>query len=141
MDLSNFVFHICGDRWDKFVDKYKGDVDIKHTEYIDYHRMPEIYNSFDYLLVPTDFDKDENGPMVLLEALACGVPVITTNVGYAGEFNVSVFNSIDELVCILKKINEQYTSQVVNYTWDNFRSKHIELFKKLYYENTLHTNS
>jgi len=44
--------------------------------------LPDVLNSLDVLVIASD---QETGPLVLLEALACGVPVISTPVGRAPE--------------------------------------------------------
>lgn len=43
----------------------------------------DFYRKIDYLLIPSLW---EGGPMALIEALACGVPVIAANVGWVPEF-------------------------------------------------------
>ena len=45
---------------------------------IPHQQMPEFYNMADLLVLPSEM---EGTPMVLLEALACGTPVVATNVG------------------------------------------------------------
>jgi hypothetical protein len=42
--------------------------------------LPAVLNAFDLLVVASE---RETGPLVLLEALATGVPVVSTPVGYA----------------------------------------------------------
>ena len=54
-------------------------------------RMPFIYNSADVVALPS---KDEGIPMMLLEALACGVPVVATNVGGIPEIVKSNLNGV-----------------------------------------------
>ena len=46
-------------------------------------KMPDFYNDLDYVLVPALY---EGGPMCVLEALACGKPVIASNVGWVDEY-------------------------------------------------------
>jgi len=45
---------------------------------IEYEDYPTIYQNFDCLLVTS---REEGGPVPVLEALACGIPVFTTPVG------------------------------------------------------------
>ena len=48
---------------------------------------PGFYERLDYLLIPSLW---EGGPMSLLEALACGIPVIAPDVGWCPEFEGAV---------------------------------------------------
>jgi glycosyltransferase involved in cell wall biosynthesis len=45
---------------------------------IPHQQMPAFYNMADLLVLPSEM---EGTPMVILEALACGTPVVATNVG------------------------------------------------------------
>jgi glycosyltransferase involved in cell wall biosynthesis len=54
-------------------------------------RIPSIYNSADIVALPS---KDEGIPMMLLEALACGIPVVATNVGGIPEIVKSNLNGV-----------------------------------------------
>ena len=47
---------------------------------VDQARLPDYYNACDLLAVPSHY---ESFGLVLLEALACGIPVVTTRVGAA----------------------------------------------------------
>jgi len=44
---------------------------------------PEFFERLDYLLIPSLW---EGGPMALLEALSCGIPVIAAEVGWVSDF-------------------------------------------------------
>lgn len=44
------------------------------------HRYPELYAAFDCVVVTSS---SEAGPLCLFEAMACGIPVISTRVGWA----------------------------------------------------------
>jgi glycosyltransferase involved in cell wall biosynthesis len=52
---------------------------VEFDENEDYETYQDFYHSLDYLLIPSLW---EGGPMSLLEALACGLPVISSRVGF-----------------------------------------------------------
>lgn len=61
------------------VEEYFADRQIRH---IPHDRMPEYYNAIDILVCCSEI---EGTPNPVLEAMACGVPVVTTNVGIVSE--------------------------------------------------------
>jgi glycosyltransferase involved in cell wall biosynthesis len=70
--------------------------------------LPSLYASFDALLVAS---RDEGGPLTMLEAMACGTPVIATPVGLVPEvvedgvngIRVSATESVDALVSAIER--------------------------------------
>lgn len=56
---------------------------------VPYNKMPRFYNSLDVI---TCLSKAETGPNTLLEAGACGIPSISTQVGVAPELIKNGFN-------------------------------------------------
>lgn len=130
-DWSNFTFYICGPRWELLTPIYNNFVKLEYTHYLPYKEMPKFYQNLDYLLVPSSKELGESGPMVVVEALACGIPVISTDTGYAKDLDVTRFDNVDELVNILKGIEHKETDKVADYTWDNFRKKHVEVFEEM----------
>ena len=92
------------------------------------------------------FSRSENFPCVIVESLCCGIPVITTNVGGAGEAinesNGIVIQSEDELSLlenlqyIMKNFNQYNQKQIAIdatqlYCDSNIANKFIELYKRL----------
>ena len=60
----------------------KNDIDLSYTGEIDYRQVArEMQQSSAFVL----FSNHENFPCVIVEALACGLPVITSDAGGAGE--------------------------------------------------------
>ncbi|MCS7367598.1 MAG: glycosyltransferase family 4 protein [archaeon YNP-WB-062] len=51
---------------------------VKTLGYMENKRLPIIYNSADLTIVPS---YSEGGPLITPESLACGTPVVATNVG------------------------------------------------------------
>lgn len=56
-----------------------------------YEEMPFVYNASDVVLVTSD---RESGPMVVREAAACNIPIVSRNVGFVSETLDSVKNSV-----------------------------------------------
>lgn len=55
----------------------------ENDNHVKHKNMPNFFNSIDCLLVTS---RVEGHPMVIYEAMACGTPVITTNVGDVDEY-------------------------------------------------------
>ncbi|MEM8493307.1 MAG: glycosyltransferase [Pseudomonadota bacterium] len=85
--------------------------------------MPKFYSSLDYLLVPS---RIEGGPAPLLEALACGVPVIApSDIGFVSEFpHISFRNgdlaSLEETLLRLYEEKCALRSSVESVDWASF---------------------
>lgn len=95
--------------------------------------MPDFYNDLDYVLVPALY---EGGPMAVLEGLACGVPIIASDVGWVNEYPHIAFENgnADSLREVLRKIvaeREMLRDSVKDVTWESWARTHIELFARL----------
>lgn len=81
-DLSCVQLRIMGKGWDNLLPiAARRQIDMVIDDSEDYTKYQEFYDSIDYLLVPSLW---EGGPMGMQEAMACGIPVITSNVGFVG---------------------------------------------------------
>jgi len=97
----------------------------------DAEEMAEFYRSIDYLLVPARY---EGGPMPALEAMACGKPVISPEIGFMPELpHVSYENgNREDLLRVLRELHErqlEIREAVIDTTWDRFAEQHEALFR------------
>ncbi len=60
----------------------KNKIEHVHIFLNDHSKMPELYQCLDTYLITS---REEGGPMALLEAMACGVPVVSTRVGMSND--------------------------------------------------------
>jgi glycosyltransferase involved in cell wall biosynthesis len=95
--------------------------------------MSTFYNSLDYVLVPAN---REGGPMCVLEGLACGKEIISSDVGWVPNFpHISFENgNADSLRAVLRSLlakRYQLRASVESCTWDAWAKSHIELFEQL----------
>src|SRR5207237_7890422 len=56
---------------------------VTFAGYAPQHDMPAFYRTADVFALTSDFD---NSPNVVLEAMACGLPIVSTDVGGLREF-------------------------------------------------------
>ena len=73
---------VAGDGWMRpQLEELARELQLKNTEFVgrvDFARMPALYDAHDIYLTATDLD---NMPGSVIECLACGVPVVTTDAG------------------------------------------------------------
>lgn len=70
-------------RFDALVEQMAGDPRVKFMPPADRQEIPAVLASLDMLAVPSQWM--ETGPLVVLEAQACGVPVLGSNMGGIAE--------------------------------------------------------
>ncbi|MGO4682106.1 glycosyltransferase [Hyphomicrobium sp. 2TAF46] len=125
MDIPGIEWHFTGDGWPGPAEPVPG------------NKLCDFYNGMDYVLVPAFY---EGGPMCVVEALACGVPVIASPVGWVGEFPHIAFKNGD--AGDLRRVLEQVVSEraalrhaVLDRTWDAWAEGHDKLFQSLLKEH------
>jgi glycosyltransferase involved in cell wall biosynthesis len=57
--------------------------DVKMLGYVEHRLLPLLYNAADITIVPS---YSEGAPLIIPESLACGTPVVATNVGGNEEY-------------------------------------------------------
>jgi glycosyltransferase involved in cell wall biosynthesis len=68
------------------------DSNVTFLGYFPHEEMADLYNMADVMVLPSE---TEGVPMVILEALACGTPVIATNVGGIPDI---IFNGVNGII-------------------------------------------
>jgi glycosyltransferase involved in cell wall biosynthesis len=96
-DYPNLLFIIIGNGPDrKFITnriRQLGVYDnIRLAGFVPEKLLPLYYNAADYFVIPSS--SGEGLPMVLLEAMACGLPVIATTVGGTPEIIKDMVNGV-----------------------------------------------
>lgn len=106
---------------------------LSRTENI--QELAEVYSSAEFLLNPT---YEDNFPTVNLEAMACGLPVITYNTGGAPEMIGEGCGTVvprGDLQAILQALEGEYSRekclrQAQNYDRKISSEKYLELFRE-----------
>ena len=83
----------------RVIERASVDAELRTVSGLAYEEMPYVMNASDALLITSE---RESGPMVIKEAVACGLPVISTDVGFArdvieGVRGCTIGNSSSEL--------------------------------------------
>ena len=133
-DFENFRFIFCGKDWDGVVELYKSKgIEVEYYTSENYENYPKLYAKCDYVLIPSLV---EAGPYACVEALAQGIPVIASDVGWCNEFDVILYEpgNVSQLIEILKRIEKERLErrkQVENMTFENYVKSLYEIFKNL----------
>lgn len=128
----------------KMVNKLK-EKGIEFLENIPYENMPKIYQKADVLVLPS---LCEAFPLVNLEAMSCGIPVVATNVGGTP---IAVKDGLvgflippkdpqaiaEKVIKILEneKLREEMKKNclewVKNFTWEKVAQRYLEIYQKI----------
>lgn len=134
-----------GPLYDEYVQKYS----MPNMEFVGFasdEKLNELYRSKDVFVLPTLF---EGMPTVVLEAMACGMPVIVTDTGATTEMvdgangfiiEKKDVNSLKAAMIQFmemdaekrKKMSEASYNRVrENFTWKIISERHISLFRQI----------
>ncbi|MGU8908544.1 glycosyltransferase family 4 protein [Clostridium perfringens] len=133
--------------------KLINDEQIKNVKFLEFKEKDELKNYYkiaDLFVLPT---RGDVWGLVINEAMACGLPVITTNKCVAGlelieNYKNGFIVEVDNKEILAEKISEIITNdnlkneiaknnlkKIRNYTIENLAKSHIDLFKKYLNKN------
>ena len=90
------------------------------TGFVKDEDLPFYYNAADFFVLPSK--SGEGLPLVALEAMACGLPVIATNVGGIGEILMEDYGKL-----VPSNQPEQLANAVLEFANIDFSSRKVEL--------------
>lgn len=145
----NLVFLVVGkgpdfEKVKEKIEQLEMQKNFRLTGFVSDEDLPFYYNAADFFVLPSK--SGEGLPLVALEAMACGVPVIATNVGGTSEVMKEDYgklvppdspNSLAEAIVefshrelsTLKKDLRAVIEQ--NYSWDKNVEKLVEIYEEL----------
>jgi glycosyltransferase involved in cell wall biosynthesis len=150
-DFSNLLFIVIGNGPDKkFITNRIRQLgvndNVRLAGFVPEELLPLYYNAADYFVIPSS--SGEGLPMVLLEAMACGLPVIATTVGGTPEIIKDMVNgalvpprnqealaqAISKLLSLKKESQairiENRKTVEANFNWDKNLCQLIEIYEE-----------
>ena len=132
LDSDIFEFVFANDSWIEIAHKIDKVNDC--AIHWDYETSGEFFKDIDYYFSPSH---SEGGPMDMLNAAECGIPIISKDIGFFHELRTAediTFKDYDDLLwqfqemekCRIDKINK-----MKRHSWDNFKDWHVKLFKEI----------
>ncbi|MFC1907127.1 glycosyltransferase family 4 protein [Chloroflexota bacterium] len=121
-------------------------VPYKHFFIKDYLAIPKYYNALDLYLVTS---RAEGGPKAIAEAIAAGIPLVSTKVGMAPDIVKDDYNGLLAEIEDVEALSEQTRriiedkelanqlvnnalNTVANYSWENITKEYYErIYKRL----------
>lgn len=122
----------------------KRGIPYKHIFLKNYLEIPKYYNSLDLYLVTS---REEGGPKAVLEAMATGIPLVSTKVGMAPEIIKEGYNGlladVDDIEMLsgkvrrilddgnmAKRIAKNGLETVKDYSWEKITKRYYEKIYK-----------
>lgn len=139
LDPDRYSVCIVGSHWEPWLERLKDHpIEIRYHRMVDAAALPNLYRQMDALLIAS---QREGGPVTALEALACGIPVISRPVGYVTDLLEAIprggriFRTAGEALAALKIARElkralaghqdHVREALEAYSWPAF-TRHVE---------------
>lgn len=98
---------------------------------IDFREISMFYKASDLLILPS---LSEGLPNVILEAMACGLPVVASNVGEIPSLISHSYKKTDEFVEYILKSDWKSDPIPIEFSWEIMRDRYISLFESIIME-------
>lgn len=138
--LQKFRFKFIGKDWDGVVNLLRSNgVEVEYFTDETYKDYPGHVHDVDYVYIPSLW---EGGPMAILEGLAAGKPVISTDVGLVGDLDVDYVYPPNNDQAFFKILNEilepieRRRKSTEDITYENYVNNIITLITRLKNEET-----
>lgn len=143
-DNYNIKLTIIGKVEDKRLeDKVKRDNNINYIEYVPNKQLIDYYNSNDMFIFPS---LSESFGMVLAEAMACGLPIITTrNASWIikNDYDGIIIkeNNLNDLICSIKylimesskrlELGKNAEKSAKEYSWNQYKENIVRFLEEI----------
>lgn len=119
----------------KFIEKYKLNNNIKLYGKVEGTRKDDFFNNIDLFVLPSiTLKNDMDGiPVVLMEAISYGIPIISTNISGIPEICINEYNGI----LVTQRNSEELRNAIINLIYREklrrrYSSNSLKLAKKEY---------
>lgn len=125
---SDIVFYLIGEGPDKKEFQVFNQKSVKLTGKVPHEKIDVYYKAADLLILPS---MTEGLPNVILEALACGVPVIANPVGEIPSLISNTFNNIEDYINYILNGKWEADRLPEEFSWEKLKEEYINLFTKV----------